>query len=105
MLYNVDVSNYGDCYYTNIQISRLKEDEGAVPSAVAEAHRKQLEEFDEVVRKEQQVSPNEVKEGVRAPYDWFQRRMPENATVFSPLSSTSLPAPDGMVTPAVFISW
>lgn len=42
------------------QIARLKEDEGAVPSAVAEAHRKQLEEIDEVVRKEQQVSPNEV---------------------------------------------
>lgn len=50
-----------------IQNSRLKEDEGAVPSAVAEAHRKQLEEIDEVVRKEQQVSPNEVKEGVRPP--------------------------------------
>lgn len=35
--------------------TRLKEDEGGVPSTVAEAHRKQLEDMDDVVRKEQQV--------------------------------------------------
>lgn len=36
-------------------LTRLKEDEGGVPSTVAEAHRKQLEDMDNVVRKEQQV--------------------------------------------------
>lgn len=36
-------------------LTRLKEDEGGVPSTVAEAHRKQLEDMDDVVRKEQQV--------------------------------------------------
>ncbi|CAN0109257.1 unnamed protein product [Ectocarpus fasciculatus] len=39
----------------NVVETRLKEDEGGVPSAVAEAHRKQLEDMDDVVRKEQQV--------------------------------------------------
>lgn len=38
-----------------VALVRLKEDEGGVPSAVAEAHRKQLEDMDDVVRKEQQV--------------------------------------------------
>lgn len=36
-------------------LARLKEDEGGVPSTVAEAHRKQLEDMDDIVRKEQQV--------------------------------------------------
>lgn len=36
-------------------VTRLKEDEGGVPSTVAEAHRKQLEDMDDIVRKEQQV--------------------------------------------------
>lgn len=41
-------------------LARLKEDEGGVPSTVAEAHRKQLEDMDEVVRKEQQVSVGHI---------------------------------------------
>lgn len=38
-----------------VDVPRLKEDEGGVPSTVAEAHRKQLQDMDDVVRKEQQV--------------------------------------------------
>lgn len=36
-------------------MSRLKQEEGAVPSAVAEAHRKALNDIDDLVRREQQV--------------------------------------------------
>lgn len=53
------LKNYGVRYCCTI--SRLREDEGAVPSGVAEAYRKQLDEIDEVVRREQQVSPDEVR--------------------------------------------
>lgn len=39
----------------DLDAPRLKEDEGGVPSMVAEAHRKELQDMDNVVRKEQQV--------------------------------------------------
>lgn len=38
--------------------TRLKEDEGGVPSAVAESHRKELESMGEIVRKEQKARRN-----------------------------------------------
>lgn len=35
---------------------RLNEEEGGVPSSIAEAHRQALQEVDDIVRREQQVT-------------------------------------------------
>lgn len=42
-------------YDAACSLYRLREDEGGVPSTVAETHRKELQGMDEVIRKEQQV--------------------------------------------------
>ncbi|CAM9426180.1 unnamed protein product, partial [Ectocarpus fasciculatus] len=58
----------------NVVETRLKEDEGGVPSAVAEAHRKQLEDMDDVVRKEQQAREKKWSEEEASMRSQFEQR-------------------------------